>query len=268
MITGCTSGTRLHALVQGRGSPIVMSHALGLDLHMWDHLAGRYSATHEVMRYDHRGHGASHVLRGPYSMNDLVDDAADLIHRWNRGPVIWLGLSMGGMVGMGLAIRYPDLLKALVAANSTAYYPGEARELWRQRIETVETRGLPAIADAVMGRYFHAAFRAERPDVETIARARLLRTDASGYIACCHAVQGVDWRSGLQNIKCPTLVIAGALDRGTPPAMSEAIAQAIPGARLHILEEASHISVLEQPARFHETMNDFLDRLEAASITK
>jgi len=259
MTAGVTSGARLHTLVQGGGgSPVVMSHALGLDLHMWDELAAHHSATHQVMRYDHRGHGASEVLRGPYSMNDLADDAATLIRQWNRGPVTWLGLSLGGMVGMGLAIRYPVLLKALVVANSTAYYPEAARALWRQRIDTVESRGLPAIADAVMGRYFHAAFRAARPDVEALARSCLLRTDASGYIACCRAVQDVDWRSGLPSIRCPTLVIAGALDEGAPPAMSETIAQSIPGARLHILEQASHISVLEQPVRFRELTNDFL----------
>src|SRR6185295_16583505 len=100
--------------------------------------AARLADTHEVARYDHRGHGGSAVPPGPYTLEQLVDDAARLIREWGRGPVVYIGLSMGGMVGQGLAIRHPELVKALVLANTTARYPQAAGAMWLQRIGAVE----------------------------------------------------------------------------------------------------------------------------------
>ncbi len=246
---------------QDAAAPLVLSHALGLDLHMWDDLAAQLAARqHPVLRYDHRGHGGSAVPSGPYSMDDLVDDAARLIREWGRGPVVWVGLSMGGMVGQGLAIRHPELLKGLVLANTGAQYPEAARSMWAQRIAAVESGGLAAIADAVMERYFSAPFRNEQPEAVAAFRDRLLRTDALGYVACCHAVGAVDWLDRLSQVRCPTLILAGGQDQGTPVAMSQAMAERIPGAELRVLDAAAHLSVAEQPALFAQALQDFLDR--------
>ena len=108
------SEPQLKVAVQGRGAPVVLSHALGLDLHMWDDLAAALAPTYELLRYDHRGHGGSAVPAGPYTRDALVDAAARLIREWGRGPVVWVGLSMGGMVGQGLAIRHPEIGRAHV----------------------------------------------------------------------------------------------------------------------------------------------------------
>lgn len=245
-------------LVEGDGPPVVLSHPLGMDRRMWDAIAPALAAGHAVLRYDHRAHGASGVPPGPYAMDDLVEDAARLVRDWGRGPVAWIGLSMGGMVGQGLAARHPDLVSRLVIANSSAYYPAAAREAWAQRIATVERDGLAAIADTVMARYFSAAWRAANPSGEAEARRTLLASDPAGYVACCHAVAGVDWREALPRIRCPALVIAGALDQGAPVAMSEDIARAIPGARLAVIPEASHISAVEAPEAFLDLVHPFL----------
>ncbi|WKB51965.1 bifunctional 4-carboxymuconolactone decarboxylase/3-oxoadipate enol-lactonase PcaCD [Eleftheria terrae] len=252
------STPQLHLLRQGQGRPVVLSHALGLDSHMWDPLASSLAGDCEVLRYDHRGHGRSAVPAGPYAMDQLVADAARVVREWGRGPVLWVGLSMGGMVGLGLAARHPELVQALVVANSTACYPPAARDAWQQRIDAVRQGGLAAVAEAVMARYFHAGFLAGQPEVAARARATLLATDPVGYLGCCHAVAAVDWRAELPGLKCPTLVLAGALDAGAPPSMSEAIAAAIPGARLELMEGASHISVLEQPAAFERLLREFM----------
>jgi 3-oxoadipate enol-lactonase len=246
----------------GGAAPVVLSHALGLDAGMWDALAAQLAAAgHPVLRYDHRGHGGSAVPAGPYAMDDLVDDAARLIHEWGRGPVVWVGLSMGGMVGQGLGVRHPELVKALVLANTSAKYPEAAQQVFSQRIAAVGAGGMAAIADAVIERYFSAAFRAAQPELVAGYRARVLRTDPAGYAACCHAVGAVDWLERLRSITCPTLVIAGALDVGAPPAMSEAMAERIAGAELVVFDEASHLSVVEQPALFAETLQRFLSRV-------
>ena len=121
------SAPQLRVTVQGEGPPVVLSHALGLDLHMWDALAKKLAEKHTVLRYDHRGHGESAAPPGPYAMDDLVEDAARAIREWGRGPVAWIGLSMGGMVGQGLAVRHPQLLGGAVLANTVGRYPESAR---------------------------------------------------------------------------------------------------------------------------------------------
>jgi len=257
------SQPQLRVAVQGAaaGTPVVLSHALGLDLSMWDGLAHELAATHPVLRYDHRGHGQSAVPVGPYSMDDLVDDAARLIREWGRGPVAWIGLSMGGMVGQGLAVRYPELLRGLVIANSTSKYPDAAQANWVQRIATVQTGGMAAVTEMVLQRYLHDAYRASEKEAVEGYRQVLLRADPAGYVASCQAVANVDWLERLAAVKLPTLVIAGALDAGAPPAMSRAMADRIQGAELVVLEDASHLSVAEQPAAFKRLLQDFLRKL-------
>ncbi len=151
------SQPQLAVAVQGASdaakAPIVLSHALGLDHRMWDTLAAQLAAAgHPVLRYDHRGHGGSAVPVGSYTMDDLVDDAARLICEWGRGPVVWVGLSMGGMVGQGLGVRHPDLVKALVLANTSGQYPLSSKAVFESRIEAVRQGGIATVADAVIER--------------------------------------------------------------------------------------------------------------------
>lgn len=255
------SEPQLRVAVQGRGPAVMLSHALGLDLSMWDGFAAQLAASHEVARYDHRGHGGSAVPQGPYTLDAMVDDAARLIREWGRGPVVWIGLSMGGMVGQGLAIRHPDLVRGMVLANTTARYPEAALAAWQQRIAAVQSGGMAAVADAVVERYLHADFRERHPQAAQALRDKLLRCDAAGYVASCQAVSAVDWLDQLSQVRAPTLVIAGARDVGATPAMAQAMAQAIPGAKLEVFDEASHLSVAEVPSQFAATVNAFIARL-------
>ena len=260
------SEPQLKVATQGRGdgAPVVLSHALGLDLTMWDDYAGTLASadpSHAVMRYDHRGHGGSAVPPGPYTLDQLVDDAARAVREWGRGPVVWIGLSMGGMVGQGLAIRHPELVRGLVLANTTSKYPEAAQAAWKQRIATVEAGGMAAVVEMVIERYLHADFRAAHPAFVQAMRQKLLRCDPAGYAATCAALADVDWQDRLDTIRCPTLVIAGARDAGAPPAMSQAIAERIPGADLAVFDDASHLSVAEQPAQFAAAVEGLLRRV-------
>jgi len=242
---------------EGEGVPIVFSHALGLDLHLWDGMAAELAARHPSLRYDQRGHGESARPAGPYRLDDLVDDAARLIREWGRGPVLFVGLSLGGMVGQGLALRHPGLLRGLVLAHTTARYPAAAQAAWAARIAAVEAGGMAAVVEQVCERYLHAGFRDAEPAAAAALRARLLRQDPAAYVAACHAVRGVDYLEALPGIACPTLVLAGALDQGATPAMAQAIAERIPGARLELLAEASHLSPLEQPQLVTDLIRQF-----------
>ncbi|KQX01576.1 hydrolase [Massilia sp. Root418] len=237
---------------------VVLSHALGCDLTMWDALANTLAADCRVIAYDHRGHGSSEAPEGTYTMAAMADDAAALLRELDTGPVVWIGVSMGGMVGQELALRHPALVRALVLANTTSGYPDAARELWRQRIATVRAQGIEAIADAVMGRYFHDAFRAGHAATVARFRRRVVSTDVQGYIGCCHAVGTVDTTARLGGVAVPVLVIAGELDQGTPPEMARTLADAVPGAQLLVLPEASHLACVEQPQAFEEAVSSFL----------
>ncbi|MFZ1180043.1 MAG: alpha/beta fold hydrolase, partial [Herbaspirillum sp.] len=156
---------------------IVLSHAIGCDLMMWDALANQLAADCKVIAYDHRGHGSSEKADGLYSMAVLADDAAQMLRDLDTGPVIWIGLSLGGMVGQELALRHPALVRALVLSNTTSGYPEAARQAWQQRIAIVREQGIEAIADTVMERYFHDRFRSEKASTVAHFRKRLTSTD-------------------------------------------------------------------------------------------
>jgi len=249
------------------GKPtLVMSHALGCDASLWDALANSLAAEHRVVCYDHRGHGDSEAPHGPYTMTSLAEDAdhllAELDARYATGPVVWIGLSLGGMVGQELALAHPRRLKALVIANSTSRYDEAGRAQWAQRIAAVEAGGPEAVADGAMQRWFHEGFHAEHPEVVAHWRARVLACDPSGYIACCQAISAVDTTTRLPRIQVPTLVIAGEEDRVYPPSLARRMAERIRGAQLVVLEGCGHLSNLEQPERFNEALLAFLSKVE------
>ena len=179
-----------------------------------------------------------------------MDDAARLIREWGRGPVAFVGLSMGGMVGQGLAIRHPDCVSRLLLANTTAAYPVAAQEAWAARVQAVRDGGIAAVIDMVVQRYLHEGFRAAHPEQVEQLRATLGRQDAQAYVRACQAVAAVNYQDDLHRIACPTHVVAGALDAGATPAMAQAIAGRIPGAQLTVLPQASHLSVAECPGEF------------------
>lgn len=254
--------TRLHYLKSGRGPVVVLSHALGCDLGMWDEVADLLQPHYTVLRHDQRGHGRSASPPGPWTIEDMADDAAALIRDVVQGPVHFAGLSMGGMVAQALAVRHPALLKSIVIANSAGYYDEAARTLWQARVQTVRSQGMAAIAEGALQRWFTPAFRTD--PVRGTARVQVMRTaleqsDPPAYAASCEAVAGIDFRASNPQIDCPALVIAGSRDEATPPAMSEALAAAIPGARLQHID-AAHLSAVEQPAVFAALLDDFWQR--------
>lgn len=256
--------TALHWVKEGHGPMVVLSHALGCDLGMWDGVAAILKARYTVLRHDHRGHGRSQAPPGPYTMAMLADDAARLISAQAVEPVHFVGLSMGGMVAQALAASHPRLLKSIVIANATDWYDDAARTLWQARVQTVLTQGVAAVAEGAMQRWFTPEFRADeaKGGAARVAalRHRLESTDAAAYAASCEAVAGIDFRASNTHIRCPALVIAGTRDEATPLAMAQAICSSIPGAQLRTLE-AAHLSAVEQPAAFASVLEQFFENL-------
>jgi 3-oxoadipate enol-lactonase len=248
----------LNWVQQGHGPIVVLSHALGCTLGMWDEVAARLTSDYTVLRYDHRGHGQSQAPAGPYRIAMLADDAAGLIADRALGPVHFVGLSLGGMTAQALAAGYPGRVRSAVIANSANWYDDAARAMWQARIAAVRTQGVPAIADGAMQRWFTADFRAGKAGAARVAqmRADLEQTDADPYIASCEAIAAMDLRADNRRIACPALVIAGTLDEATPPALSEEIAAGIDGAQLETIA-AAHLSAVEQPEAFSALLREF-----------
>lgn len=241
--------------------PLVFSHALGLDRTMWDPVIAGFADTHPVLAYDHRGHGLARTLDSRWTLDDLVEDAARLIRAQADGPVMFIGLSMGGMVAQGLAIRHPDLLRAAVLAHTVASYGDIARHAWRQRAQTVREGGMAAVVDTVVARYLGDGFRAAHPPAEASLRAQLLANDPQAYATNCEALSELDWLPHLHKIRCPVLVIAGRHDIGAPVAEGQRIVEAVPGACFEVLEHSAHLGPVEEPTAFAAALRRFLNTL-------
>jgi 3-oxoadipate enol-lactonase len=242
----------------GSGDAVVLAHAIGCDHRMWDDLRPRLAADYRVVALDTRGHGRSPVAPRPYSLADLADDAAAVLDRLGIAHTHWVGLSMGGMVGQAFALRHPGRIDRMVLANTTSSYGPEGRAMWQARAKLVAEGGLAAIRDMVATRYFSEEFRAREPDVVAQVMQRFLETPAEGYLGCCDAIANLDFAGDLPRMRARTLVIAGGADAGTPPAMSEAMAAKIPGARLAVIAGAAHLSAVEKPAQFAQLVREFL----------
>jgi 3-oxoadipate enol-lactonase len=258
----------LHCIREGEGPVVVLSHALGCDVTMWDGVAALLDKRYTVLRYDARGHGQSGVPPGPYTMDMLADDAARLITEEVGGPVHFVGLSMGGMTAQALAARHPALVSSITIANSAMFYEDAAKAVWLARMATVRAQGMEAIADGAMQRWFTPEFRADigvgglagGADRVATLRARLVANDPDAYAFACEAVAHIDFRASNPVLVCPTLVIGGMRDDATPVAMSQAIADSIARAQLVTLD-AAHLSAVEQPVAFAQLLTEFLESL-------
>lgn len=229
-----------------RGSPaLVFTGSLGTDLTMWEPQAERLKPRFCTLRYDIRGHGRSPVPPGPYSIDDLGSDLVALLDRLGIERASLCGLSIGGMISMWVAAHAPERVDRLVLCCTSAQLG--PRDGWLERAATVRAEGVGAIADAVLGRWFTAAFAAAHPDVIERMRGILSSTDREGYAGCCEAIADMDLRPDLPSVTAPTLVIAGADDPATPPEHGRLIADLIPGARFEVIWPAAHLATIERP---------------------
>jgi 3-oxoadipate enol-lactonase len=229
---------------------LVLSNSLGSTPAMWDAQLPALAERRRVVRYDHRGHGGSPVPPGPYSLADLGADALALLDRLGAERVHWCGLSLGGMVGMWMAINAPERIDRLVLCCTSAKLGPPS--MWVERAAIVRAEGVEAIADAGIGRWLTLGFIAREPEAAAAVRAMLAATPAEGYAGCCAAIEHMDLMDQLGAIRAPTLVIAAAQDPATPPEHGERIAAGIPGARFALVDDAAHLATVEQPAAMTE----------------
>jgi len=252
-------GERFNCRVEGEAAAptLVLSNSLGTNLAMWDAQMPAFSERFRVVRYDSRGHGASAVTPGPYTIERLARDVIALLDTLDIKRAHFCGLSMGGAVGMWLGANVPERIDRLVLCNTSPkiYSP----EVWNTRIDTVRKGGVAGIADAVLKGWFTAHFHEREPQTLARMRTMLATTPTEGYVACCAALRDMDQWEALARIKRPTLVIAGTHDPATPPAAAKRMVESIKGSR-YVELDAAHISNVEAADGFTKAVTDFLSQ--------
>ena len=235
--------------------PLFLSHSLGQDHGMWDAQAEALAPHFRVVRYDIRGHGASGVTPGDYTVADLGQDVLRLADEIGISQFAFCGLSLGGMIAQWLAANAPTRVTAIVLAN-TSPLPGFER--MEQRRQSVLGRGMAAVVDEVMERFFSPAHLAAGGPTVAEARRTLLATDPVGYAGACAAVRDTDLTGLLPRIQCPTLIVDGAYDVSLPwQGHGEALAAGLAHATVVRLA-AAHLSNLERPRSFTAALLRFL----------
>lgn len=241
------------------GAPwLVFSNSLLTDLTLWDAQVDTFGQWFRILRYDQRGHGGSGLGNGPITLGRLIADANALCEVVGVREAVFVGASLGAATALGLAASVPELISQVVASDGQARTAPGGRETWQERIDAARARGMEAVVEATLSRWFGQAFR--DPGHPDLPRAlRMMRgTTLEGYAACAGALRDYDVSTGLATLRQPTLLIAGAND-GAMPATMRSMQAAIPDARFVEIPEAGHLPNLERPAAFNAALREFLD---------
>lgn len=237
---------------------VVLSHSLACSQMMWWPQLGRLEAHFRVLRFDTRGHGLSEAPPAPYTLEQLVDDAIGMLDALKIDQVHWVGLSMGGMVGQGLALAHPGRLSTLVLADTAAVIPIEAQPVWQERIDAVTGGGMQAVAESTLERWFTPNYLKQNFSEIDRIRQQILATPVDGYIGCSEAIRRLNYLERLDAVGANTLIMVGADDPGTPVAASEAMHAQIKNSKLVVIPQAAHLSNIEQADLFNDHLMAFL----------
>lgn len=236
-------GKLLNHRAEGPASapPLLLGPSLGTSHALWDRVAPELSVTHRVVRWDLPGHGGSAAeLIGPgATVGDLADLVLALADSLGVERFAYAGVSLGGAVGLQLAVHHPERVSSLAVICSSAHFNGA--QPWEERAALVRREGLASLAEGAAARWFTPGF--------TVPRLVQDHRDAdpAAYVACCDALAAFDLRDRLAQISAPTLLIAGRDDPATPPAHLREIADAVPGAALVEIPGASHLAPAQCP---------------------
>lgn len=255
------NGTILNTRIDGEeGAPwIVLSNSLAATLDMWQPQVDLLARRYRVLRYDTRGHGGSDTPPGDYSFDDLVGDVIGLMDRFGIERAAYMGLSLGGMTGLGLALAHPDRIEKLICCDARADAPPPFVASWDDRVAAIRAGGMAAIAEPTLERWFSERFRIDRPDEVARARRMILSTDVEGYAGCAAALKRLDYLQHLPGMAVPTLFVVGEKDSGAPPSVMQAMAAATPGSAFRTVAGAAHIANMDNPTGFAEAISPFLD---------
>lgn len=252
------NGLNFKIAIEGReGAPwVVMSNSLATNISLWDDLAASLSDRFRLFRYDQRGHGGSDAPPPPYSMDELVEDAAGLMNEAGIDRVHFIGISMGGIAGWGLAQRYAHRLASLTVCDA-AMANGPAKD-WQDRLAVLEQEGMSALVEPTLSRWFTKENLGKNTIAVQRVRQMIATTKADGFAGGVHALMSFDYSKDVERFRLPVLLVSGQHDGQRPQTMA-ADAARIQGARLVVIPDAGHLPNIENPEPFNKAVGAFLD---------
>lgn len=249
---------------QNKNAPwVTFSNALSTDLTVWDDTVAALKADYRILRYDQRGHGKTQAVQGPYDFPMLMRDSLGLWDALGIEKSHWVGLSIGGMIGYGLAISSPDRLHSLVACDSRPDAPPDYAAYFQSRIDKTREKGMDGVVDSTIERWFTPQTVAKNPPALDKVRRMIHSTNPIGHEGCCMALKTLAFGARLNEIRVPTLIIGGAEDKGAPPEILAEAAAKIPGARHAVVPDAGHIIAIENSRGFNTELKAFLSTLDS-----
>lgn len=248
----------IHTKVAGSANnpALVFINSLGSDLRIWDEVVSHFNGRFFVIRYDKRGHGLSDCPPGPYTIEALADDLAGLLDNLGVKTAVPIGISVGGMIALAFAARYPQRVTKLVLSDTGAVI-GTA-VYWAERMAALQTNGFNELGSAILERWFAPAFAQAQPAAYRGYGNMLTRTPLAGYIATCAAIRDADLRDAARSVQAPTLVLCGAEDAATPPELGKALVELLGNGRFHLIPHAAHLPCIEQPQKMAAAIAEFI----------
>jgi 3-oxoadipate enol-lactonase len=241
------------------GAPsILLSNSLATTHHIWDAQVSFLAKRYRVIRYDTRGHGKSDAPPAPYRLEQLVADALAVLDHLRVEQAAFMGISLGGMTGIGAALSHPDRIERLVCCDVRADAPAPFLIAWEERIARARRDGVGSLAEVTLERWLSAGFRVAHPDLvarlEAMSRATLL----DGYIGCASVLWQLDYLGRLGELRVPTLYVVGSRDSAAPVAVMDDMARRTPAARLAVIDGSAHLPNLDNSAAFNAAIAPFL----------
>ncbi len=235
---------------------LVFSNSLATSLAMWDEQAAALKDSFRVLRYDQRGHGSTDAPAGRYAYDTLLADAVGLLDALSIKKAHFAGLSMGGATALGLAERHPDRFDRIIVCDSPCQSTPQSSQQWEERIAVAQKRGIEALVEPTIARWFPAEIVAKNPPHIDKVRAMIRATPVNGFIGCAAALAAHDYASAVATVKHPVLFLGGEKDAATAPMRK--LTEKLPGSRFVELAGAGHISNMDRPAEFTRAIRDFL----------
>ena len=251
----------------GSGPPLILVHGVGLDHTMWDLVAEtmsvRLTGPSQVVRYDLLGHGQTGDPEGPRAMSDFIDQLLAVVDAIGspRPPDI-AGLSLGAAIVRGAAARYPEMFRRVVIANAVFNRTDEQRQGNIERLKLAAEHGMDPIADLAIDRWFTKPWQRRHHGRASAVGRRLATTDLSGYLKAyqCFIEGDPAMPDQLRSLSNETLVVTGDRDRGSTPAMTEAMAAVLPKGSAQVLADVGHLPPVECPEAFTQILIEFLEK--------
>ncbi|WP_051541037.1 3-oxoadipate enol-lactonase [Ahrensia sp. 13_GOM-1096m] len=243
------------------GTPtLVFINSLGSDFRIWRDVIVRFVGEVSIMTYDKRGHGLSNIGDTPYTIEDHAEDLIALLDHLGKKDVVLVGLSVGGLIAQAVYKMRPDLVEALVLCDTAAKI-GTA-EMWQERIDSIEEKGMVELAEATMLRWFTSVYRQKNRDDVAGYRNMLARQPQDGYLGTCMAIRDADYTADAKVITAPTMCIVGLNDVVTTPEHVYELSMHIDGSRYEEISGAGHLPCIEKPQDFSILLKDFLKELK------